>query len=848
MHARRFAFLMSALVVLQLGTPSVVDAQEVGVNADRIIGLMSDGKGNAVTATAGGELSFWQLDTGECIATLKVQADGATAAVVAAGGSPDGRFVALGGQLTASATQPILIYDTAKRSLVRTLPGFSNLPIRQLSYSPDGKYLAATDGHSVRLWSLADGEPLNTWKAEVEFSMVAVCSRESHLVVYAASAGQLYRCGPDSTTPLLHEDYGGAIASLAVSPTGDYVAVTVNGDQWGGHVLLLDSQLKKVDSLSRQFVSSGEALAFSPDGSHLAAGTIYSSPKLLRPMIYSIRQGRLYEQSESFDTFVNHALTWIDNSQLAVVHGAEAREVVVHRVFRPDGTPIGAWPACMRFSDPTKPGTPGDAAHATDWPLARGRMQQLLADGYLRASTEKTAAGDAPQNDYMDRFGNRISQTDPNAIVQLLKEMEKTPYPIDEYFLISEVQPAGYSDAVKSPLLHPIVDDAFGRQKMLETIWLYFLRRRHAPEVFTLALNARNTKGETFLDYIESMIRRNGKYYDAESRQVLQKLTDFAGAHGGVYSYHAMTTVASEYPAIIARQSSLAKKGDTTAIRKLAEAYEFGAGVPKDVSRAFEYYELGAATGEKASLARLADKRHLGIDQVGADWVKTAALYDKLGSFFSEAELYNQGGHGLAKDQSKALTIYIRSFEAGEQPAAAAGQMAKIYEERGDFQNALTWLLKGDEKYDQFRCLKVAEFYYYGKGTGVDRGAAAVWQERYLETGDQRYAVRKWIDYLKDHPEMTVEFERLAVNGNSSAQFLMGKISTWNSNPGRANDWFKRAANHGNLAAQVAYGESLLDKDSPFYDPAEGKRWILKAAAADYPNAQEAAALHGLDK
>ena len=848
MRARRFAFLMSALVVLQLGTPSVVDAQIIEGKADRIIGLMSDGKGNAVTATADGALRFWQLDTGECLATLKVPAEGATAAVVAAGGSPDGRFVALGGQLTAAAAQPVWIYDTAKRSLVTTLPGFSNLPIRQLSYSPDGKYLAATDGHSVRLWSLADGAPVKTWPSAVDLALVAVGSREGHVVVYAASAGQLYRCDPDNTAPLLHEDYGGTIASLAVSPTGDYVAVTVNGEQWGGRVLLLDAQLKKMDSLSRQFVSSGEALAFSPDGSHLAAGTIYSSLKLLRPMIYSIRQGRLYEQSESFEPFVNHALAWIDNSQLAVVQGADAREVVVHRVYRPDGTPIGAWPARMRFSDPTKPGTPGDAAHATDWPLAQGRMQQLLTDGYLRASTEKTAAGDAPQNSYMDQYGHEISQTDPNAIVQLLKEMEKTPYPIDEYFLISEVQPAGYSNAVKSPLLHAIVDDAFGRQKMLETIWLYFLRRRHAPEVFTLALNTRNTKGETFLDYIESMIRRNGKSFDPEYMQALRKLTDFAGIHGGVYSYHAMTTVASEYPAIIARQSSLAKKGDATAIRKLAEAYEFGVGVPKDVSRAFAYYELGAATGEKASLARLADKRYLGIDQVGADWVKTAALYDKLGSIFSEAELYNQGGHGLEKDQPKALTLFIRSFETGEQPVAAAGRLAEIYEERGDFQNALTWLLKGDEKYDQFRCLKVAEFYYYGKGTGVDRGAAALWQERYLETGDKRYAVRKWIDYLKDHPDMLVEFERLAANGNGSAQFLMGKFNRWNSNPGRANDWFKRAANNGNLAAQVAYGESLLDKDSPQYDPAEGKRWILKAAAADYLNAKVAAALHELDK
>ena len=140
-----------------------------------------------------------------------------------------------------------------------------------------------------------------------------------------------------------------------------------------------------------------------------------------------------------------------------------------------------------------------------------------------------------PQSDYQFGFCLLFSQIEGNFVGSTIREMEATPYPVDEYFKTSTCQPDGYSNVVKSPIIHTVADDPIKRVGFLDSIWLYYSKKRKEPEKFADVVNAKNTEGETLLDYIESM-RLRGKYSLDGTKASLEKIINSACAHGAVYN------------------------------------------------------------------------------------------------------------------------------------------------------------------------------------------------------------------------------------------------------------------------------------------------------------------------
>lgn len=140
------------------------------------------------------------------------------------------------------------------------------------------------------------------------------------------------------------------------------------------------------------------------------------------------------------------------------------------------------------------------------------------------------------QSDYQYIFCHKFSQIEWQMLGSLLvEEIEKTPFPTDDYFKIAACQPGGYSAAVKSPLLHIIADDPSKRMKFLNILWAYYTKRRKEPAIFTEIVNAKNTKGETLLDYIETMVQR-GNYSSDGSKEAIAQIVSTACSHGAIYS------------------------------------------------------------------------------------------------------------------------------------------------------------------------------------------------------------------------------------------------------------------------------------------------------------------------
>lgn len=148
---------------------------------------------------------------------------------------------------------------------------------------------------------------------------------------------------------------------------------------------------------------------------------------------------------------------------------------------------------------------------------------------------DKIVKGGQTQKFISQGYCMQFTQIPQEMVGTMIKELEGTGYPVEKYLTDPICQPNGYSVSVKSPMIHAIADDVNKREEFLNNIWLYYSKKRKQPEVFTQAINAKNTKGETLLDYIETLRSQNA-YSIAAMHPPLEKIIKMLCTHGGVYA------------------------------------------------------------------------------------------------------------------------------------------------------------------------------------------------------------------------------------------------------------------------------------------------------------------------
>lgn len=105
---------------------------------------------------------------------------GHTACVVAMAYSPDGRYVASGGQ-----DNTIIIWDLYSRKELRKLIGHTSF-VNYISYSPDGKFLASGSlDKTIRIWNVETGDELQCLKTESQIVYVNYL-KNSDFIISAA--------------------------------------------------------------------------------------------------------------------------------------------------------------------------------------------------------------------------------------------------------------------------------------------------------------------------------------------------------------------------------------------------------------------------------------------------------------------------------------------------------------------------------------------------------------------------------------------------------------------------------------------------------------------------------------
>jgi WD40 repeat protein len=272
--------------------------------------LFSAGGGPASQA---GEIYVWDLRTatlkrtqtahGKSVDALAVSSDGA---LLASGGADDlvnlwdvrqwmrtSEFKASGdvkalafvhrGQLLAAGdiTGTVRIWDVKRGTLQTTLRGDPNT-VWSLAFSPNGEFLAsASDDRSVRIWRVMSGESyqiLGGYRGgvySVAFSpdgrsLATVAAIYIDTAIGLSVSGGEFRLWDTRSWELRRTISIGSHSGLAFSPDGSLLAVA---DQASVRLLKSDASLHRVLEGSLTGLDSFGAVAFSPDGRRVVAGT-----------------------------------------------------------------------------------------------------------------------------------------------------------------------------------------------------------------------------------------------------------------------------------------------------------------------------------------------------------------------------------------------------------------------------------------------------------------------------------------------------------------------------------------------------------------------------------------------
>ena len=224
-----------------------------------------DGR-SLVTGTDNGGVDLW--DIGQRARTAVVQAGAAPG--VSAGGvavSPDGQTIAFGA-VTGTATFAVKLWSLASHRVTATVKANGAQDITSVAFSPDGTQLAAGDqSGTIRLWDTGDTStplPLGNLSGHRYAILQLAFSHDGATLASASEDGTIVLW--NTRGPILG---GAANASLALafSPNGKTLAIST---VIHAHIViaLYSMPARKLAGLLP--VSGIAALAFSPDGKTLA--------------------------------------------------------------------------------------------------------------------------------------------------------------------------------------------------------------------------------------------------------------------------------------------------------------------------------------------------------------------------------------------------------------------------------------------------------------------------------------------------------------------------------------------------------------------------------------------------
>ncbi len=278
---RRLAITCDTYFSRVLDTITGVEIFKMIGHCARVYGAAYSGDGRRI-ATGGEDrtVRVWDATNGSEIFCLR----GHTALVLAVAFSPDGQRLASISRLApvgrSVASGEVVIWDLRNGQAVLTITGLSesgNGSGNDVTFSPDGQYLATSEDRTVHVWNAATGQEvvrLPSQRAIVtrvaysrDGSRLAAASRDGSVKIWDALTGE-----PRVTV----RGHTSAVWGLTYSPDGRRLVTAAGGTNKGGEFLYSEIKLWDAHSGQEIFTLEGSLapaprLAFDRSGQRLAA-------------------------------------------------------------------------------------------------------------------------------------------------------------------------------------------------------------------------------------------------------------------------------------------------------------------------------------------------------------------------------------------------------------------------------------------------------------------------------------------------------------------------------------------------------------------------------------------------
>lgn len=152
----------------------------------------------------------------------------------------------------------------------------------------------------------------------------------------------------------------------------------------------------------------------------------------------------------------------------------------------------------------------------------------------MAGNTEKVNKLDDSIKIGLAAFCMSFLSTSELRLVDMFKKVEKEQRPIDAYFQLPGCIPDRVG-GIDSPVLHLVAEAPCAKVGYPEIINNYY-GTKNRSELWEKIVNAKNTAGETYLDYIETLIRKDTFTMD-KTKACIKKLIAYAcGTKVATYS------------------------------------------------------------------------------------------------------------------------------------------------------------------------------------------------------------------------------------------------------------------------------------------------------------------------
>ena len=237
----------------------------------RMVSFTHDGK-YVVSAGDDKDVRVWDIATGKTVRKILGQVgDGTIGKILAAAVSPDERYLAVGGFLSAVPDEgTIRIHDFRSGEVVALLKGHTNT-VSALAFSPDSRYLVSGGhDHTVHLWDVSTWKQIEVLSGHRGDIYSVGISPDSQRIVSASDDKTLRLWSIDGQTIREMTGHQGLVRAVAFSPDGQFIA---SGST--------DKTIRLWDAKTGEFIkvlanprAEVRGISFGPDGLTLVAGSV----------------------------------------------------------------------------------------------------------------------------------------------------------------------------------------------------------------------------------------------------------------------------------------------------------------------------------------------------------------------------------------------------------------------------------------------------------------------------------------------------------------------------------------------------------------------------------------------